>query len=158
MDIRRVKMEIVSYRQKIQDCKEKADEAERLEERYDKIGKELQEDLVDAEVTLEVTENDIAAANAIIPSLEQMDPIEEVKERLIEWLLQGGTRKVERGLFLNRKLRQLLETEQRRKKHLSYFTQLKQDSMEEVQEWETEMVSILERKVKQFPVILAGNF
>ena len=104
-------MEIVACRQEIQECKEKAEEAERMEERFDRIGKELQEDWVDAEVTLQVTENDIDAANAIIPSLEQMSPIEEVKEELMEWLLQGGARTVERGLYLNRKLMHLLQTE-----------------------------------------------
>ena len=158
LDVRRMKKEIVSYRQKIQDCKQKADDAEELEECSDKIGKELQADWVDAEVTVEVNENDIDAANAIIPSLEQRIPIKEVEEELTEWLLQRGTRTVDRGIFLNRKLLQLMEAEEKRKEQLRFFTQLKHDSMEEVQEWQTEMESIFRRRVRQFPVILAEKF
>ena len=80
-----------------------------------------------------------------------MNPVEEVKEELIEWLLQGGVRRgqVEVGRYLDRKLRSLLQREERRKKHLSYFTKLKQDSLEEVKEWKTEMTSLSEKRVRK---------
>ena len=85
-----MKRKIVACREELRMCEERAQEAENMEARADRNGLQLQIDWQDAELDLQVTQDDLDAAEFIIPSLERMNPVEDVKAELLEMLLQGG--------------------------------------------------------------------
>ena len=151
----RVKRKIVACREELRMCEERAQEAENMEARADRNGLQLQIDWQDAELDLQVTQDDLDAAEFIIPSLERMNPVEDVKAELLEMLLQGGARwsQVEAGRHLNMLLVSLLQRERRKEKHLIYFRELKQESLVDVAKLKSEMSILYKNRVSKVSVM-----
>ena len=74
---------------------------ENLEANAEECAQQYQVDREDADLELEVAENDQFAATVIIPMLEDIRPLQDVGEELLRALHQGGAAVAENRLTAN---------------------------------------------------------
>ena len=86
----RLMLEIAICQEKMIVCEELAQHSENMEASAERSGHQYQLDREQADLERQVAEDDQYASAAIIPMLEGITPAQDVREELLEALLQGG--------------------------------------------------------------------
>ena len=127
-------LKIAVCEEKIVVCEALAQHSEDLEVSAEESGQQYQVDREQADLELEVAENEQYSAAVIIPMLEDITPVRDVGEELLEALLQGGGAVMERQLTANNPLMQdwggnLNVRVTRREEQLEFFRQMWGESL-----------------------------
>ena len=96
-----LRLKISICEEKIVVCEALVRHAEDLEANAEESAQQYQVDREEADLELEVAENDQFAATVIIPMLEDIWPLQDVGEELLRALLQGGDAVRENRLTAN---------------------------------------------------------
>ena len=163
----RLKGEIAACKEELIVCEKLAQHSEDIEARADSNGLQLQTDWQDAKLELQVAENDLCATEAIIPSLENITPVEDVRGELLEALHQGDGgarwRHFTAGRHLHILLLSLLQNGsvrqdwgnvvagriRRKEQHLQYFKKMRQESLMDIARLKEEMTILSRNRVSR---------
>ena len=146
-------------------CEKLAQHSEDIEAGADSSGHQHQLDKEDADLELKVAEDDLYASEAIIPCLESITPVEDVRGELLEALHQGDGgarwRHFTAGRHLSILLLTLLQNSsvrqdwgsiltgriKRKEQHLEYFRQMREESLMDISRLKEEMTILSRNRV-----------
>ena len=161
----RLRLEIAACQEKLIVCEKLAQNSEDMEAGADRSGHQYQLDKEQADLELQVAEQDHYASGAIIPLLESITPVEDVRGEILEALHQGdGAAKwghFTAGRHLSILLLTLLQNSsvgqdwgnivtgriKRKEQHLQYFRQMREESLMDISRLKEEMAILSRNRV-----------